>query len=147
MCSSFGARFSSQAPSPCLSVGELTLSRSSSFCRSIPPATRYLTAILLAVSALGAFLRITAASSPELGELASYGLFNPAPRQNYPWLYLVPGNIFYTPWTLLLAGFAEGNLIEVSPNRILTSRARPSQADVPLPCLCHDRALPARFSL
>ncbi|KAL7417415.1 eukaryotic integral membrane protein-domain-containing protein [Mrakia frigida] len=82
------------------------------FLASIPPATRYLTITLLAFSLLGAFLRITSSGDPQLGELASYGLFSPAPRQDYPWLFLVPGKVFYYPWTLLIAGFAEGNLIE-----------------------------------
>ena len=116
--------------------------------RSIPPATRYLTATLLAVSALGAFLRITAASSPELGELASYGLFSPAPRQNYPWLYLVPGNVFYTPWTLLVAGFAEGNLIEVSLGEIVPAQLPLVSAELtsPLRRLVHVRLTSSSLS-
>lgn len=90
---------------------------------AVPPATRLLTGLLILFSTLGFFVRCvfpsslpsSAASFPSGLEtpLSQFGIFSPAPRQDFPWLFLVPGKVLYHPWTLITAGFAEGNLIEV----------------------------------
>jgi hypothetical protein len=80
------------------------------------------------LSSLGFYLRISTPSPSSLPTTPSYttstspyGLFNPAPRQLYPWLFLVPGDVFYYPLTIFLAAFAEGNLIEVRSYSLMGS--------------------------
>ncbi|CDZ96708.1 Predicted membrane protein [Phaffia rhodozyma] len=89
----------------------------------LPTVTRSLLIILLTTSTLAFLLRINSTSSSLRASPSSfptgadthitrYGLFHPAPREDYPWLFCVPGKVFYYPWTILIAGFAEGNLVE-----------------------------------
>ncbi|POY73830.1 hypothetical protein BMF94_3371 [Rhodotorula taiwanensis] len=75
---------------------------------SLPPATRTLTIALVSCTLLFTLLRLSV--SPKdlktlLGATGDSSLL-------FPWLVLVPGNVLYAPWTLLVSSFVEVNLIE-----------------------------------
>lgn len=99
----------------------------------MPPATRLLTGLLVAFSLIGFLVRCvftsSLPSSPSSfpsgldSPVGQYGIFSPAPRQDFPWLFLVPGKVIYNPWTLITAGFAEGNLFEVRPVQLRAPEA------------------------
>ena len=79
------------------------------FLKEIPPGTRLLTALLISGTltawTLSAFLEIRHQGNPRAGTFTV---------KVAPWLVLYPAESWVFPWTLLTAGFVEGNIIEVS---------------------------------
>ncbi|GAA6035830.1 hypothetical protein JCM8097_005727 [Rhodosporidiobolus ruineniae] len=75
---------------------------------TLPPATRTLTLTLLTLSLLFLLLRLSAPEGRQLKAVLGSGDAAVA----FPWLVLLPGHVFWAPWTLLTAAFVETNLIE-----------------------------------
>ncbi|TKA52396.1 hypothetical protein B0A53_05103 [Rhodotorula sp. CCFEE 5036] len=76
---------------------------------SLPPATRALTGLLVACTLLFTLLRLSV-SPKDLRNLV--GAAGGDSSLLFPWLVLVPGNVGWAPWTLLVSSFVEVNLIE-----------------------------------
>jgi hypothetical protein len=90
---------------------------------SLPPATRALTGLLVACTLLFTLLRLSV-SPKDLRNLV--GAAGGDSSLLFPWLVLVPGNVGWAPWTLLVSSFVEVNLIEVrwpSPLRSSTENS------------------------
>ena len=85
---------------------------------ALPPATRALTAGLVALSTLFFFLRLSLAPRDLKSILGATGDNSLA----FPWLVLVPGSVLWYPWTLITAAFVETNFIEVGPVPLLLLR-------------------------
>ena len=77
---------------------------------SLPPATRALTGLLVACTLLFTLLRLSV-SPKDLRNLV--GAAGQDSSLLFPWLVLVPGNVGWAPWTLLVSSFVEVNLVEV----------------------------------
>ncbi|BGP55050.1 hypothetical protein JCM8202_000432 [Rhodotorula sphaerocarpa] len=75
---------------------------------SLPPATRALTVALVACTLLFTLLRLSVSPKDLRNLLGASG----DSSLLFPWLVLVPGNVLYAPWTLLVAAFVEVNLVE-----------------------------------
>lgn len=73
----------------------------STLVQNTPPATRALTATLLALSSLLFILRLRTG----LG-------FSTASAVQFPWLVIVPGSSFWYPWTLIVSSFCESSIFE-----------------------------------
>jgi len=73
-----------------------------SLVTSLPPATRALTLLLIASSALMMVLRISSDDGEGQGPSA------------FPGLVLLPGAVIWYPWTLVTSSWVETNLVEVS---------------------------------
>ncbi|KWU43266.1 DUF1751-domain-containing protein, partial [Rhodotorula sp. JG-1b] len=76
---------------------------------SLPPATRALTGLLVACTLLFTLLRLSV-SPKDLRNLV--GAAGQDSSLLFPWLVLVPGNVGWAPWTLLVSSFVEVNLVE-----------------------------------
>lgn len=76
---------------------------------SLPPATRALTVALVACTLLFTLLRLSVSPKDLRNLLGASG----DSSLLFPWLVLVPDNVLYAPWTLLVAAFVEVNLVEV----------------------------------
>ena len=78
------------------------------FLRDIPPGTRLLTGLVIAGTLtawfLSAFLEIKHQGNPRAGTFTV---------KVAPWLVMYPADSWKFPWTVLTAGFVEGNIIEV----------------------------------
>lgn len=75
---------------------------------SLPPATRALTVALVACTLLFTLLRLSVSPKDLRNLLGASG----DSSLLFPWLVLVPDNVLYAPWTLLVAAFVEVNLVE-----------------------------------
>jgi membrane associated rhomboid family serine protease len=79
-----------------------------SFVSSIPVATRFMTAALLAFSLVLLLLRLTLTEAGV--HYISFSQDDSAVA--FPWLVIVPGNSFWFPWTLVTSAFCETSLFE-----------------------------------
>lgn len=77
---------------------------------NLPSGTKYLTILLITLTSLLFLLKLRL--KPE--ELNS--IFNSSTDSTlyFPWLVLIPGNIVWYPWTLIISSFVENNFVEVS---------------------------------